>query len=238
MNKNGIDISEYQGDINFEELKGNIDFAMVRTSIGNFREDRKYKQNISGLESTGVPYGVYHYSYATTVEDAVKEAELCYSLIKNKKLEYPVAYDMEENRVCALGKEKISQIAKAFCEKMESYGYYVCIYSNKHWFENFFTDEIFKKYDIWLAQWTDKPTFKKPYGIWQKSSKGRVDGIDTNVDLSAEIKRLTEIFERDDLNFKEFDDCVIRRITECIRVMGDKSIIITLKGGFELREKI
>ena len=62
--------------------------------------------------------------------------------------------------------------------------------------------------------------------------------LDTNVDLSAEIKRLTEIFERDDLNFKEFDDCVIRRITECIRVMGDKSIIITLKGGFELREKI
>lgn len=62
--------------------------------------------------------------------------------------------------------------------------------------------------------------------------------LDINVDLSAEIKRLTEIFERDDLNFKEFDDCVIRRITECIRVMGDKSIIITLKGGFELREKI
>ena len=62
--------------------------------------------------------------------------------------------------------------------------------------------------------------------------------LDTNVDLSAEIKRLMEIFERDDLNFKEFDDCVIRRITECIRVMGDKSIIITLKGGFELREKI
>ena len=62
--------------------------------------------------------------------------------------------------------------------------------------------------------------------------------LDSNTDLTAEIKRLTEIFERDDLTFKEFDDRVIRRITECIRVMGDKSIIITLKGGFELREKI
>lgn len=62
--------------------------------------------------------------------------------------------------------------------------------------------------------------------------------LDSNTDLTAEIKRLTEIFERDDLTFKEFDDRVIRRITECIRVMGDKSIIITLKGGFELKEKL
>lgn len=62
--------------------------------------------------------------------------------------------------------------------------------------------------------------------------------FDSNTDLTSEIKRLTEIFERDDLSFKEFDDRVIRRITECIRVMGDKSIIITLKGGFELIEKI
>ena len=65
MNKNGIDISEYQGDIDFNLLKGNIDFAIVRTSIGNFREDKKHKQNIRGLESIEVPYGVYHYSYAT-----------------------------------------------------------------------------------------------------------------------------------------------------------------------------
>ena len=62
--------------------------------------------------------------------------------------------------------------------------------------------------------------------------------LDSNTDLTAEIKRLTEIFESDDLTFKEFDDRVIRRITECIRVMGDKSIIITLKGGFELKEKL
>ena len=57
--------------------------------------------------------GAYHYSYATTVEDARKEADLCYSVIKGKKFEYPIAYDMEENRVSTLGKEKVSEIAKA-----------------------------------------------------------------------------------------------------------------------------
>jgi GH25 family lysozyme M1 (1,4-beta-N-acetylmuramidase) len=83
---------------------------------------------------------------------------------------------------------------------MESYGYYVCIYSNKHWFENFFTDEIFKKYDIWLAQWNEKPTFQRTYGMWQKSSKGNVPGIDGYVDLNESYKNYPAIMKYNGLN--------------------------------------
>ena len=116
------------------------------------------------------------------------------------KFEYPVAYDMEESGVASLGKERVSAIAKAFCERMESYGYYVCIYANKHWLENYFTDEIFDKYDIWLAQWGTKPTFEKLYGIWQKSSKGRVNGINGYVDLNEAYKHYPSIMKYNGLN--------------------------------------
>ena len=178
---NGIDVSKWQGEINWSRVKNSgVEFAMIRSSFGwgAGQEDVKFRYNYENAKKAGVAVGAYHYSYAKTPEEAVKEADYCYSVIKGKTFEYPIAYDMEEASVAELGREKVSAIAKAFCERMESYGYYVCIYANLYWLNNYFTNEIFEKYDIWLAQWNDKPTFTRPYGIWQKTSKGRVDGIE------------------------------------------------------------
>ena len=198
----GIDVSKWQGEINWSKVKNaGIQFAMIRATFGwGEYKDKCFEYNYKNAKEVGIAVGAYHYSYATTPEEAIKEADWCYSVIKGKKFEYPIAYDMEENKIASLGKEKVSAIAKAFCERMESYGYYVCIYANLYWLNNFFTDEIFQKYDIWLAQWTDKPTFKKPYGIWQKSSKGKVDGIDTNVDLNESYKNYPSIMKYNGLN--------------------------------------
>lgn len=199
----GIDVSKWQGRIDWSLVKNDgVQFAMIRSTFGWGKEnvDILFDTNYENAKKVGVPVGTYHYSYARTPEEAVKEAEHCYSVIKGKTFEYPVAFDMEESGVAALGKKKISQIAKAFCEKMESYGYYVCIYANKHWLDNYFEDEIFENYDIWLAQWTDKPTFQKPYGIWQKSSKGSVNGINGYVDLNESYKHYPSIMKINGLN--------------------------------------
>lgn len=199
----GIDVSKWQGDIDWTMVKNSgVQFAMIRATFGwgNDQVDARFIKNYEGAKKVGVAVGAYHYSYAKTPEDAVKEAEHCHSVLKGKKFEYPIAYDMEESSIAALGKEKISAIAKAFCEKMESYGYYVCIYANLYWLNNYFTEEIFKKYDIWLAQWIEKPTFTRPYGIWQKTSKGRVDGISTNVDLDESYKNYPAIMKYNGLN--------------------------------------
>ncbi len=199
----GIDVSKWQGRINWSLVKSDdVQFAMIRSSFGWGKDnvDILFETNYEGAKKVGIPVGAYHYSYARTVAEAVKEAEHCYSVIKGKSFEYPIAYDLEESSVAALGKERVSQIAKAFCEKMESYGYYVCIYSGKHWFENYFTDEIFERYDIWLAQWNNRPTFNKPYGIWQKSSKGRVNGIMGYVDLNESYKHYPSIMKFNGLN--------------------------------------
>ncbi len=203
MKYKGIDVSKWQGRIDWSLVKNDgIQFAMIRSTFGwgKGSEDFLFDTNYENAKRVDMPVGVYHYSYARTPEEAVKEAEFCYSVIKGKTFEYPVAYDMEEAGVASLGKERVSAIAKAFCEKMESYGYYVCIYANKHWLDNYFDDEIFEKYDIWLAQWTTKPTFEKVYGIWQKSSKGRVAGINGYVDLNEAYKHYPSIMKYNGLN--------------------------------------
>ena len=199
----GIDVSKWQGRIDWSLVKSDgIQFAMIRSTFGwgKGSEDFLFETNYENAKKVDMPVGVYHYSYARTPEEAVMEADFCHSVIKGKKFEYPVAYDMEESGVASLGKERVSAIAKAFCERMESYGYYVCIYANKHWLDNYFNDEIFENYDIWLAQWATKPTFEKVYGIWQKSSKGRVSGINGYVDLNEAYKHYPSIMKYNGLN--------------------------------------
>lgn len=199
----GIDVSKWQSDINWSKVKNSgINFVMIRSSFGGTdgQKDARFNSNYNKAKEVGLNVGAYHYAYATSVEEAKKEAQYCMSVLKGKKFEYPIAYDLEDARIEKLGKAKISAIAKAFCETMEKNGYYVMIYSSLYWFNNYFTNDIFKKYDIWLAQWSAKPTFQKTYGIWQKSSKGRVDGIITNVDIDESYKNYPAIMKYNGLN--------------------------------------
>ncbi len=207
----GIDVSRWQGDINWSLVRNSgIQFAMLRATYGTGGFDLYFKQNYPAARKVGIAVGAYHFAYALTPEQAVAEAEHCHSKLKGKKFEYPIAYDMEYEEMAKLGKTKISAIAKAFCEKMEEYGYYVCIYASKHWLENYFTDEILKRYDIWLAQWSDKPTYSKAYGIWQKTSKGRVDGIEGNVDLDESYKNYPAIMKYNGLNGYGSEDIEVK----------------------------
>ncbi len=201
MEKKGIDISHHQGNIDFNSLKGNIDFAMVRTSYGAFYEDRNYKQNISGLESIGVPYGLYHFSYATDVAGAKKEAEGFINLIKNYKPLYPVVIDIESSdRTASVRGDTLVDIASTFCKMVEDAGYYVMIYANLDYLNNKLNSSDLNKYDKWLAQWTSKPTYNKEFGMWQYSSKGSVPGINGNVDLNIAYKDYPVIIKEKGLN--------------------------------------
>lgn len=189
MEKKGIDISHHQGEIDFNKLKGNIDFAMVRTSYGSFYEDRKYKRNIKGLESIGVPYGLYHFSYATNIEDAKKEANGFINIIKKYNPTYPVVIDIESsNRTRSVNNNKLVDITDTICSMIESAGYYVMIYANLDYLNGKLNSSKLDRYDKWLAQWTKSPTYNKSFGIWQYSSKGSLPGINGNVDLNISYK--------------------------------------------------
>lgn len=201
MEKKGIDISYYQGNIDFNKLKGKIDFAMVRTSYGNFKEDKKYKEYVKGLESVGIPYGFYHFSYATTVTEAIKEADGFINIIKNYKPLYPVAFDVESSSVTQdVRADELVDIVDAFCNKVQEAGYYVSIYANLSYFNGKLKSTKLDKYDKWLAQWSSKPTYSKPFGMWQYTSKGSVPGISGNVDLDIAYKDYPLIIKENNLN--------------------------------------
>ncbi len=201
--KKGIDVSKYQGNIDWEKVKNaGIEFAVIRAGYGkfDFQKDEKFEQNYSGAKNAGIPVGAYHYSYAKTVEDARLEAEVFLNWIRGKQFEYPVALDIEEKAQSDKGRQFVSDVIRAFCETVENAGYYVCVYSNKYWYDNFIDDDCKKKYDAWVAQWADSNTYAGNYGMWQYSSQGSVDGISGRTDLDEAYKDYPEIMRSKGLN--------------------------------------
>ena len=107
---------------------------------------------------------------------------------------------MEEKSQSDKGKQFVSDIIKAFCGIVEKAGYYVCVYANKYWLDNFIDEECKRKYDTWLAQWSEKATYDGKYGIWQYSSQGNIDGISGRVDLDESYKDYYSIIKANGLN--------------------------------------
>ena len=182
----GVDVSVYQGNIDWNRAKADgIEFAIMRAGYGKYvsQKDKYFDQNMKNAKAAGLPCGVYWFSYALTPEDAIKEADACYEVIKNYKLEYPVSFDMETESQMKLPKETVAQIIEAFFGRMESYGYYTTLYTYASFLNYKVDDRIFDKYDIWVAHYnTSKPAFNRNYGLWQYSCTGSVWGITGNVD--------------------------------------------------------
>ena len=187
----GIDVSKHNGTIDWNKVKAaGVQFAMLRAGYGRYdnQKDERFEANYKGATAAGIPVGAYHYSYATTAEQAKQEAEVFLGWIKGKNLTYPVAFDIEDKKQANLGVSVISDIIRAFCETVEAAGYYVVVYANKDWLTNRIDADCKSRYDIWLAQWTSKPTYTGSYGMWQYTSDGAVDGIAGRVDMNIAYK--------------------------------------------------
>lgn len=188
MSMKGIDVSKHQGNVNWSHVKADgVQFAIIRAGYGKqaSQKDTQFENNYAGCKSNVVPVGAYWYSYAATPAEAKQEAAVCLNIIKGKTFEYPIYFDIEEPSVLAKGKAACTAIAKAFLETVEKAGYFVGIYSSKAHLENCITEELRTRYAVWVAHYgVDKTTYRGQYGIWQKSSTGKVYGISGNVDVN------------------------------------------------------
>lgn len=183
----GIDISEMQGRIDYSKVKKQVGFIIFRLGFGGDytnQDDSQVQYNFTNCEKLGIPYGVYLYSYANTIEKAKSESAHALRLLKGHKPTYPVFLDLEESRIANCGKAKILEIAKTFCNAIEKAGYKYGTYANLNWFENYLTDPWYNTKPIWIAQYYSKCEYNKHYDIWQYSSTGRVNGISGNVDMN------------------------------------------------------
>ena len=138
---------------------------------------------------------------AVTPDEARKEAAVCLEVIKGKQFEYPIYFDIEEDRQFKLGKAACSEIAAAFLETVEKAGYFVGIYSSKSHLESYISEDLRKRYAVWVAHYgVAKTSYSGAFGMWQKSSTGSVSGINGNVDLNESYIDYPSIIKENGLN--------------------------------------
>lgn len=195
----GIDVSNHNGEINWRVVNNAIDFAMIRAGY-SLTKDARFDYNISMCNTLCIPCGVYWFSYALSKDAVLNEAKKCVETIKKYKITFPVAYDWEYDSDSyyekmtgyKLGNSVRAEYAKIFLDYIKSQGYIPALYTNIDYLNNYGFNSIKNNYDLWLAQW-DVNSPKYSCAIWQKSSKGKIDGIKTDVDINIAYKNYEQV---------------------------------------------
>ena len=201
MNLQGIDVSKYQGVIDWSKVSGaGVQFVMARASYGQNSRDNTFAANAAGAQACGLYVGAYHFCYAETVAQAQAEAKNLLAAVQGLKLTYPLVLDLEYNTNTAKSVSLWSDIAVAFLRAVEDAGYFAMLYTDKYSLEARFDAGKIAPFAVWVAQWTGKCTFNGPYGIWQNSATGKVPGISGNVDTDISYVDYAGIIKRAGLN--------------------------------------
>ena len=188
----GIDVSKYQGNINWAAASSAISFAVVRVgyrSIGTgaLNIDPKGVQNIQGAKAHGITTGAYFYSTAQSEAQAVEEASLAIQQVQAAGgVSMPIFIDWEGNsRTNAVDADTAAAIINAFCTTVRNSGYRAGLYSDKnHLTHKINMGNVSGGTVIWCAQYNTRCTYSGHYDMWQYTSKGSVPGINGNVDMN------------------------------------------------------
>ena len=184
-----IDISEWNGDINFNKVKNaGITCVILRAGYGKDpnQEDNKFNEYYRQAKAAGLNVGAYWYSYATSVDAAKAEVRNCMKTIRGKEFDLPVFLDVEEYRQAVLPRRTLTDIISTFCDGVKGYGFDVGMYSAKSMLvDSAYPDELASKYLIWLAAPNNSYNELPPFvDIHQYSWNGKVDGIPEKVDMN------------------------------------------------------
>lgn len=194
MNRLIIDVSEHQGNINWDQVKSTgVEGVIIRCGFGDniaSQDDKQWKRNADECTRLGIPFGVYIYSYATSMTQAESEAQHVLRCVKGYKLSYPIYLDLEHSGTEAGAVDR----AKRFGDIIEAAGYWCGIYANLSWWNNYLPG--LDRFTKWIAQYNSQCDYTgKNKDMWQYTSGGRVAGISENVDMNecyrdlpAEIK--------------------------------------------------
>lgn len=187
--KIGIDVSSWQGEIDFNALKNaGVEFIIIR--VGGTRGmddeyfvDKYFENNISKANELGIDVGIYFYSYSNSSEKAKEEANWVLDKIKDYKVTLPIAYDWENWSTFNnynLSFFSLTSMADTFLDTIKDAGYEGLRYSSKSYLEKLWLPS---KYETWLAHYVDKTTYTGKYRYWQLCDDGKVDGINGPVDI-------------------------------------------------------
>jgi GH25 family lysozyme M1 (1,4-beta-N-acetylmuramidase) len=179
----GIDLSGWDDTVYWDVLKTQVKFVILRAGYGQGGNDSVYERYYKKCKEIGMPVGAYWYAKATTVKGAREEANYFLNKLKGKKFEFPVYYDIEENSIFATGRNNVSNMLKEFCTILENNKYYCGVYSSRSFLDEYFTNEVLNRYDIWMAQYASSTSYTK-HLIWQFTGSGTLSGKPGECDLN------------------------------------------------------
>ncbi|MBQ9269747.1 MAG: glycoside hydrolase family 25 protein [Oscillospiraceae bacterium] len=193
--KLGIDVSVYQGDIDWEAVaQSDVDFAILRAGYRGYEDgetgvDEYFTSNLEQASACGMDLGIYFFSQALTEEEARNEALEVLKLIQGYEIKYPIYFDWEpvsdgEARTASISSTELTRCARAFCYTIESAGYRAGIYFNLDLASHYYHLKDLSDYSFWLAEYQDIPSFPYAFDMWQYTNQGDVPGINTIVDMN------------------------------------------------------
>ncbi len=182
----GIDVSKWQGDIDYEKVKSEgVEFVFIKLGgqngiDGEYYLDPKFERNIEGFKNVDIPVGLYFYSYANSIKNAKEDAEWVIDQIKDYKIDYPIAFDWENwSRFNSfhVSFNTLTKAAGEFINTINKNGYQGMLYSSKNYLEKIWLDN---DYLTWLAHYTSKTDYEKSFKCWQRTSSAKISGITVN----------------------------------------------------------
>lgn len=202
----GIDVSRYQGKIDWKKVKADgFQFAMLKTvstnkSFGGIYIDPYFEENYAACKELGIPVGVYYYTYAQNIATADKELAKLREAISGKVFEMPIVIDVEDNLLKPISKAALTELVEYAAELIESWGYYSMIYTYLNYANTELDMQRLSRYDLWLAAYRQYRPAAPAHGMWQFTSEGTVKGVSGNVDVNYAYKNYPELIKRAGLN--------------------------------------
>lgn len=190
----GVDVSSYQGDIDWQQVSDRgVSFAIIRAGgtyygSGELYEDDNLLKNIDGARAAGLRVGVYFFSQAIDEAEARREASYVVTLLEGRKLDLPVFFDWERigndtARTDEVENETLTSCAVAFCEQIEASGYKAGVYVYNDTGYYGYDLARLQNYMLWGVGIGSYPYFYYAHDVWQYSYSGRVPGINADCDL-------------------------------------------------------
>jgi lysozyme len=187
MELKGIDVSKFQGPINWQQVKNaGIQFVFIKATQGtNYSSINYFINNAPLALAAGIEVGAYHYGDFASIANAKDQANYFLSVVKPFKLTYPLVLDLEENK-SGLSRDDLTTAAIAFLEILENAGYFAMLYSGKNFLETQLDESRLKPYALWVARYG--PQLGRSADVWQYSSSGSIPGINGNVDMDISYR--------------------------------------------------
>lgn len=200
----GIDVSKYQGAVDFAKAKAaGVQFVMLKavsTNSTGLYIDPYFEKNYAECKRLGIPVGAYYYTYAQTKAYADKELALFKKAVDGKQFEMPLVVDVEDNRLKPLSKAALTDLVEYAVKTIESWHCYAAVYTYLSYSNTELDMNRLAKYDLWIAHYAAACGYKGAHGMWQYTSSAQVPGVNGKCDADWTYKDYPSIIKKAGLN--------------------------------------